>query len=91
MNREQPQVRPGQVWADNDKRGEGRFVKVVAIEPAQPGDPHTRPVPARALVVQTDRFGRVVGKEKRTRIRLDRFRPTAAGYRLVLDVEDGTR
>lgn len=28
-----------------------------------------------------------VGKPRRTRVRLDRFRPTSTGYRLVLDVE----
>lgn len=61
-------VEPGQVWADNDKRGYGRQVTVQS----------------------TDATHATVTDGKRTsRIRLDRFRPTANGYRLVRHA-DGT-
>ena len=69
-------VRPGQVWADNDKRSAGRQVRIVEVDathalvelhiPRGIGDDHAKP-------------------GRRTRIRLDRFRPTTTGYRLVED------
>lgn len=90
-----PDVRPGQIWADNDKRSAGRKVRVIAIEDASGWDGGKRRplVPARAVVEQ------VVGRHnegtgRRTRIRLDRFRPTSTGYRLVQDApttEETTR
>ena len=84
-------VRVGQVWADLDKRSAGRHVKVVAIEDAKPApDQHHRDVPARAVVVWCNPDGRVHGREKRTRIRLDRFRPTSNGYQLVKDAPEET-
>ncbi|MEU4772945.1 hypothetical protein [Micromonospora sp. NPDC023644] len=83
-----PTVRPGQVWADNDPRGYGRQIRVIAIEPAQPAKPHHRAVPARALVEQVTARTHDDGQPgRRTRIRLDRFRPTSTGYRLVQDAE----
>lgn len=80
----QPQVRVGQVWADNDWRCAGRHVRVVEIDATH------------ATVELCDQRGRPAsGHEaqqkaqpgRRTRIRLDRFRPTSTGYRLVRDVE----
>ncbi|MEU5946296.1 hypothetical protein ABZ793_12130 [Micromonospora sp. NPDC047465] len=86
-----PTVRVGQVWADNDKRSEGRRVRVIAIEPAQPAAPHHRAVPARAVVERVDANGQAMtngkGTVPHTRIRLDRFRPTSTGYRLIQDVQ----
>lgn len=70
-----PDVRPGQVWMDNDPRVPTRYLRVLSV------------TSAHAEVVQTDRHGVVVGKERKTRIRLDRFRPTSTGYRLVTDVQ----
>ncbi len=74
---ETPDVRPGQVWADNDPRSVGRTLRVVAVgrnaarcvvlTPAKGGSPHT--------------VGRV------SMIALDRFRPVSNGYRL-LDPKD---
>lgn len=87
-----PDVRVGQVWADNDKRSAGRHVKVIAIEPARGGAAgDRRPVPGRAQValcrgdgtlIRTGQFDNLTV----TRIKLDRFRPTSNGYRLVIDV-----
>jgi len=74
------EVRVGQVWADNDKRSEGRHVKVVFLDGTH------------AWVVRCSPTGRVFtnarGNAAKTRIRLDRFKPTSTGYRLV---EDGAR
>lgn len=75
-------VRVGQVWADNDSRGYGRQVRVVELN-----DTHA--------VVELHR-PRGVGhhganRGRRTRIRLDRFRPTSTGYRLVEDVKEQQR
>lgn len=84
-----PEVRVGQVWADNDRRCAGRYVKVLAIEPARRrADLYARDVPAKALVAACDQNGLthfLRGKEQLTRIRLDRFRPTSTGYRLVCE------
>jgi len=65
-----PEVRVGQIWADNDKRSRGRKVRVVEV-----GETH-----ATVEEVVTGWTGR---PPRRTRIRLDRFRPTSTGYRLV--------
>ena len=70
-----PTVRVGQVWADNDKRSHGRRVRVVELDGTH------------AIVTQVDIRGVVDSRrrERRTRIRLDRFKPTSTGYRLVTD------
>jgi hypothetical protein len=61
-------VEPGQVWADNDKRGYGRQVTVQSID---------------------ETHATVTDGKRTSRIRLNRFRPTSTGYRLVLNA-DGT-
>jgi hypothetical protein len=72
-----PTVRLGQIWADNDPRGYGRKVRVVEI-----GDTHaTVELHQPRHPVSSAKPGR------RTRIRLDRFRPTSTGYRLVTDTD----
>lgn len=86
-------VKVGQVWADADKRSAGRHVLVVALLPAVPApDAHSRALPARAEVALCTASGRVIrtlaGKETRTKIRLDRFKPTANGYRLIQDAPE---
>lgn len=83
-NSETPDVRPGQVWADNDKRSAGRHVMVIAIEPGRPAEPHRTAVPAKAAVVLCTANGNKIDSRV-TRIRVDRFRPTSTGYRLVKD------
>lgn len=67
-------VRPGQIWADNDKRARGRQVRVEAVD-----DTHA------TVVLVVARHEDILGaRPKRcTRIRLDRFKPTSTGYRLV--------
>jgi hypothetical protein len=72
-------VRPGQIWADNDKRCAGRQVRIVEVDsthalvelhvPRAVGDDHAKP-------------------GRQTRIRLDRFRPTTTGYRLAEEAPD---
>lgn len=71
-----PRVAEGQVWADNDKRCEGRHVYVAHVDETH------------ATVDQCRPDGTVMPRARRTRIRLDRFRPTSTGYRLVRDAED---
>lgn len=68
---ELPDVRPGQVWADNDRRSSHRRLAVIEVTDLGDGP--------RALVENT-----VTGD--RTRIAVRRFRPTSTGYRLVKDV-----
>jgi hypothetical protein len=76
---EQQAAQPGQIWADNDKRAKGRTIQVISIEDGY----------ALTKVV-TMRGNDVLPTVKApTRIRLDRFRPTASGYRLVRNA-DGT-
>lgn len=84
------EVKPGQVWADMDKRSAGRHVRIVAVEEEQPTVAGNMPIPARALVeeVALNAESGVVTplrRARQTRIRLDRFRPNATGYRLIQD------
>lgn len=80
-----PEVKVGQVWADNDKRAEGRKVRVVAVDTTH------------ATVELIDLRGRAALRKpderaepgRQTRIRLDRFKPTSTGYRLDTDAPDG--
>ncbi|HEU4751613.1 MAG TPA: DUF6354 family protein [Armatimonadota bacterium] len=67
-----PDVRPGQIWADNDKRSAGRKVRVVEV-----GETHA--------TVEQVITGQTARKPRRSLIRLDRFRPTSTGYRLISD------
>lgn len=85
----------GQVWADNDPRIPKRDARYLRIEhvdrdgSTQNGKPH-------AECVRVDRIRNIAGEtigwtattRRVTRIRLDRFRPTSTGYRLVEDVEE---
>lgn len=63
----------GQIWQDNDPRAYGRRLLIVEI-----GETHA--------VVELHQPRHPVSTAKpgrRTRIRLDRFRPTTTGYRYV--------
>src|SRR5258706_10107741 len=62
-------VRPGQIWESCDKRDHGRRVKVKEV--VRDGD-------TLYAVVQSP-----TGYGRKSRIRLDRFRPNSTGYRLV--------
>jgi hypothetical protein len=83
-------VRPGQVWADNDWRAEGRTLRVEAIQDGKAiCTILTNPTSIQERLdrpSQADPWVRDV-RNKQTRIRLDRFRPTSTGYRLVQDAE----
>ena len=89
---EQPIVRVGQVWADNDKRSAGREVKVLRFW-SRPATMRERrsgradDVQYAVCQVARDNWGRLapftVGRC--VDIRVDRFRPTSTGYRLVKD------
>lgn len=71
------EIRPGQIWADNDWRAEGRTVRILRVE-------HTHAVVTvltARLNAQPGERDRAVGAERR--IRLDRFEPTSTGYRLI--------
>jgi len=80
---ELPDVRPDQIWADNDWRSEGRQVKVLEIV-ERDGQPY-----ARVEVIAAAR-GSIPVNPKKPRITLiavRRFRPNSTGYRLVQDAE----
>jgi hypothetical protein len=63
----------GQIWQDNDPRAYGRKLRIVAIDETHAVVELHQP----RLPVSSAKPGR------RTRIRLDRFRPTSTGYRYV--------
>jgi hypothetical protein len=77
------EVKPGQVWADNDPRCEGRTLRVEAIEDTK----------AVCVVLTNSKLtqGHLDQKTgwakdmrgKTTKISLNRFRPTSTGYRLL--------
>lgn len=69
-----PAPATGQIWQDNDPRGYGRRVRIIEIDDTHATvELHT----PRAAGHQKAKPGR------RTRIRLDRFRPTTTGYRYI--------
>lgn len=73
-----PAVQPGQIWADNDPRSTGRHIRVLTVDETHADvEQH---LPRRHSPAKPSRT---------TRIRLDRFRPTSTGYRLVRNA-DGT-
>ena len=87
-NSELPDVRLGQVWADNDPRSAGRHVKVVGFTDYPLGD---RTHPRKAVVALCTADGQVIrvnGKDTRTRITIARMRPTSSGYRLIRNADD---
>lgn len=75
------EIKPGQVWADNDPRSKGRTIRVLRVE-----ETHAVVIvlSARIHAQQAER-NRAEGAERR--VRLDRFKPTRTGYRLVKEVD----
>jgi hypothetical protein len=63
----------GQIWQDNDPRSYSRKVRIVEITDTHAVVELHQP----RLPVSSAKPGR------RTRIRLDRFRPTSTGYRYI--------
>jgi hypothetical protein len=101
-----PDVKPGQVWAANDPRQEGRTLRVVSINRGDRAcDTQDRPyVECVTITNSEDVQARVDGdtsrngwtwkpkdrRGKTVRIRLDRFRPTTTGYRLISEAPEQT-
>jgi hypothetical protein len=77
-----PEVRVGQVWADNDKRAVGRRVLVIGVDATHAT---VELCSQRGRPARGHEHAQVAEPGRRTRIRIDRFRPTSTGYRLVLD------
>lgn len=84
-------VKPGQIWADNDWRSAGRTLRVLSVDETHAvcevvtNDDDTQDHldnPSRAPWYRPgDRRG------KQTRIMLRRFKPTSTGYRLVSEAD----
>lgn len=86
----EPQVEPGQVWADNDNRCKGRTIRVDSID----GDRAvctvlTNPTSTQERIDRGDQSNIQDTRGKQTRISLRRFRPTSTGYRLLANSEEG--
>lgn len=64
------EVKVGQVWEDNDPRQQKQGVAVRRIKVLEIAD-------GKALCQHPS------GQGRKTKIRLDRFRPTKSGYKLV--------
>jgi hypothetical protein len=76
-------VKPGQLWLDNDKRNRApRFVRVTSIREITDPFKHYK-----YEVATCEAWYDEPGSKSRTvQIRVDRFKPIATGYRLVEDV-----
>jgi hypothetical protein len=89
MTTDAPTVKPGQIWADNDKRAAGRTLRVERVL----GDKAQCTILTNTDVAQKqiDEYqGRACPwardmRGKKTWISLARFKPTNTGYRLVQD------
>lgn len=75
---ETPTVRPGQVWADNDPRMQGRTIEILSITQDR--------VMVKTLTTARNSVNAKVGATRP--IRLDRLRPTSTGYRLVSEAPE---
>lgn len=82
MARELPDVKVGQVWADNDARSAGRKVKVLELIDLG-GEPAAR---VEVIAVAKGSLPLDSRKPRVTSIKLRRFRPNSTGYRLETDV-----
>lgn len=75
---ETPDVKPGQVWADNDQRSAGRTIRVDRIE----GDKAVCTILTNRDAADLNDWGTDM-RGRQVRIKVSRFRPTSTGYRLV--------
>ena len=73
-------VRAGQIWADNDKRSAGRTLRIVEVD-------ETHAIAEEIAYSETTGRTRHLPNARQTRIRLDRFKPTSSGYRLLKDAK----
>lgn len=67
-----PEVKVGQVWKDNDKRGPDRYLKILQLIPGE-----------RVLVRECNKNGSMFIGVRHTEISIRRLRPTSTGYRLI--------
>jgi hypothetical protein len=81
---QQPAPEPGQIWADNDPRCEGRQVRITAVDGTHAT---VELIATRDRPLLTGQKPAPIGRQ--TRILLRRFKPTSTGYRLVANA-DGT-
>lgn len=86
---ELPDVRKGQVWADNDPRSDGRLLLVLdtpticrRCHPAGEGRKKVTVEVVRSRDVATGPSD-ARSRGRRQKIMLRRFRPTSTGYRLT--------
>lgn len=82
-------VRVGQVWADNKPGKRDRTFRVLRLLARAPD--YGRPTHAEVEPARRDEHGawhRNWSLPAPTVIRLDRFRPTASGYRLMQDASE---
>jgi hypothetical protein len=93
-----PNVRPGQIWADNDPRAAGRTLRVDEIRHSPSMG---RPVAVCTVLTNRDEAQKRIDhpfdlwykprdmRGQQTEIAVVRFRrPTSTGYRLVQDVPE---
>ena len=81
------EVEPGQVWADRDWRCEGRLIRVVEVHREMADG---TPFHIGYAIVEQVAHGdpvRAHNNGRRPKIRLNRFKPTSTGYRLVSEPE----
>ncbi|KMS79576.1 hypothetical protein ACH49_12175 [Streptomyces leeuwenhoekii] len=71
---ETPAPAVGQIWQDNDPRSHGRQLRIVEIDGTHA---------VCELVVPRGAGHQQAKAGRRTRIRLDRFRPISTGYRYI--------
>jgi hypothetical protein len=85
-----PDVRPGQVWADNDPRSAGRTLRVESITVGRAVcTVLTNSDSVQALLDSAAGYrGRDV-RGNTVEIEVSRFRPTSTGYRLTIDATKG--
>lgn len=82
-----PEVKPGQVWADNDWRSRGRTLRVLSIDGEHAVcEVLTLSIQQQRMVDQGSAWANDV-RGKTRRIALRRMKPTHTGYRLVEDVQ----
>lgn len=79
-----PYIRPGQVWADNDRRCEGRTVRVDVVDGTYA---YCTVLTNIAWVQQRIEAGKEQSDQRgtKTRLMLRRMRPTSTGWRLAQD------
>lgn len=79
-------VKPGQIWADNDWRSKGRTVRVERVDPRFAYCTVLTNTDSSQTLLDRDQRGAVDRRGKKTRILIERMRPASTGYRLLAEV-----